>query len=93
MIVVRLGKNLNGNDIEAKFQKHTGRSVGNDEWSHQYLMQETPELREKYETFSLINKAIKLRQTFCIPNDRATLEKLIKALEPFCGKPEIEKKQ
>lgn len=67
-----------------RFRKRDGRLIeGNDVWSITRISLLTPEKIERVTLLELRTEAITLRDNLTIPLDKETLEKLIKALEPF----------
>ena len=83
MVVICESWRLDGEKVEGRYQRKTGQSVGGDVWSAQYIMEPTPEIREKIAVDALMRKALTLRESLPVPTDRAGLEAFIAALTPL----------
>ena len=83
MVVTAECARPDGEIVEGRYQRRSGRTVGGDAFSAQYIIEPTPEIREKIALSRLSDKARALRESIATPTDRAGLEEFIAALQPF----------
>jgi hypothetical protein len=69
MIMVGSGKNYAGEITESRYNIKTGRLIGGD-WRSNYLMQDSPELREKWEIEILRRKLQSLIRYLTLPKTK-----------------------
>jgi hypothetical protein len=86
MVAIHWGEGPNGEVFEKKFNRTTGKSVGDDCWHSQYLIKDSPQERERVAIEQLKRTAIKLRNGLGVPSDRPRLEAFIAALTPLMEK-------
>lgn len=87
MIIVEVGKNIEGKAYTDRFRKKNGDRVGGGSWSRASIWPPTDELYKSYKTALLKNKALKAIKGIDLSGkDETWLESFLNVIAPFVSK-------
>ncbi|MFA7219068.1 MAG: hypothetical protein WC119_00890 [Synergistaceae bacterium] len=87
MIIVEIGKNLEGVAYTDRFRKKNGNKVGGGDWSRSSIFPPTDELYKTYKTTILKNKVLKaMKEIDLSGKDQTWLENFLNVIAPFIAK-------